>query len=79
MGSADVLFSLQVYDEGVLGYLLELVKALPQAKWIQNTQAAAKKGDELPCPVIFVQSYDWYKGQRAHFTKPWRYIILEAQ
>jgi len=31
-----------------------------------RTLKLQEKGDELPCPVIFVQPYDWYKGQRSH-------------
>ena len=28
-----------------MGYLLELVRALPRAKWVQNTLVSAKRGE----------------------------------
>jgi len=28
-----------------VGYLLELVRALPRAKWVQNTLVSAKRGE----------------------------------
>ena len=39
------IFDLQVYKERVVGYLLELVRALPRAKWVQNTLVSAKRGE----------------------------------